>query len=216
MTPRLRFAPSPTGYLHVGGARTALVQLALRPPPRRDLHPSHRGHRHPALVVGDGERHPRRAQLAGDRLGRGTADRRPARAVFPVRAAGALPGSRPATCCRKARPSRTKAQSASRCRPVRRRSWTASTGRSSSTTSISRASSSFAPTRTRRITCRWWWTTSTWRSRTSSAATITSRTRRSRCCSTRRSGPRRRRSRTCRSSWDRTRSVSANVTARHR
>jgi glutamyl-tRNA synthetase len=24
MTPRLRFAPSPTGYLHVGGARTAL------------------------------------------------------------------------------------------------------------------------------------------------------------------------------------------------
>ena len=23
-TPRLRFAPSPTGYLHVGGARTAL------------------------------------------------------------------------------------------------------------------------------------------------------------------------------------------------
>ena len=24
MVPRLRFAPSPTGYLHVGGARTAL------------------------------------------------------------------------------------------------------------------------------------------------------------------------------------------------
>ncbi|MBA3950235.1 MAG: glutamate--tRNA ligase, partial [Acidobacteria bacterium] len=24
MAPRLRFAPSPTGYLHVGGARTAL------------------------------------------------------------------------------------------------------------------------------------------------------------------------------------------------
>ena len=24
MTPRVRFAPSPTGYLHVGGARTAL------------------------------------------------------------------------------------------------------------------------------------------------------------------------------------------------
>ena len=24
LTPRLRFAPSPTGYLHVGGARTAL------------------------------------------------------------------------------------------------------------------------------------------------------------------------------------------------
>ncbi len=24
MTPRVRFAPAPTGYLHVGGARTAL------------------------------------------------------------------------------------------------------------------------------------------------------------------------------------------------
>ncbi|MCL1692241.1 MAG: glutamate--tRNA ligase family protein, partial [Actinomycetia bacterium] len=24
MTPRVRFAPSPTGYLHVGAARTAL------------------------------------------------------------------------------------------------------------------------------------------------------------------------------------------------
>ncbi|HXF14827.1 MAG TPA: glutamate--tRNA ligase family protein, partial [Terriglobales bacterium] len=26
-TPRVRFAPSPTGYLHVGGARTALFNL---------------------------------------------------------------------------------------------------------------------------------------------------------------------------------------------
>jgi glutamyl-tRNA synthetase len=28
-TPRLRFAPSPTGYLHVGGARTALFNWLL-------------------------------------------------------------------------------------------------------------------------------------------------------------------------------------------
>src|SRR5262245_23828896 len=29
MTPRVRFAPSPTGYLHVGGARTALFNWLL-------------------------------------------------------------------------------------------------------------------------------------------------------------------------------------------
>ena len=35
MPPRLRFAPSPTGYLHVGGARTALFNWLYVPPPRR-------------------------------------------------------------------------------------------------------------------------------------------------------------------------------------
>ena len=36
---RVRFAPSPTGYLHLGGARTALVQLALGQKEKRRLHP---------------------------------------------------------------------------------------------------------------------------------------------------------------------------------
>ena len=61
------------------------------------------------------------------------------------------------------------------------------TGRSSSTTRTSKTSSSCAPTASRPITSPSSPTTSRWRSRTWSAATITSRTRRSRCCSTRRS-----------------------------
>ena len=53
-------------------------------------------------------------------------------------------------------------------------------------TRTSRTSSSSAPTAIPPTISRSSWTTWTWRSRTSSAATITSRTRRSRCCCTRR------------------------------
>src|ERR1700687_5029279 len=95
-TPRVRFAPSPTGYLHVGGARTALFNwlfarhtggtfilriedtdferssgLPLAPPHRGHLHPPHRGHRLRALLRGHGRRHPRRDALARPQLGRG-------------------------------------------------------------------------------------------------------------------------------------------------
>ena len=41
MKPRVRFAPSPTGYLHIGGART-FVQLAVCPPPGGTFVPAHR------------------------------------------------------------------------------------------------------------------------------------------------------------------------------
>ena len=40
-----RFSPAPTGSLHVGCARTALFNWLLRAPPRRHVHPAHRGHR---------------------------------------------------------------------------------------------------------------------------------------------------------------------------
>ncbi len=34
--PRVRFAPSPTGYLHVGGARTALYSIGFSPAMKED------------------------------------------------------------------------------------------------------------------------------------------------------------------------------------
>ena len=73
--PRVRFAPSPTGYLHVGGARTALFNW---------LYARHTGGTH-VLRIEDTDRerstagahpgHPRRAHLAGHHMGR--------RAVLP-------------------------------------------------------------------------------------------------------------------------------------
>ena len=42
---RVRFAPSPTGYFHVGIGAHEPLQLALRAPERRRVHPAHRGHR---------------------------------------------------------------------------------------------------------------------------------------------------------------------------
>ena len=43
---RVRFAPSPTGELHIGGARTAIYNWAFaRANDGRHLHSSHRGHR---------------------------------------------------------------------------------------------------------------------------------------------------------------------------
>ena len=54
---RVRFAPSPTGQLHVGNARTALFNWLLARGAGGTLHPAHRGHRRRALDarVGGGD-----------------------------------------------------------------------------------------------------------------------------------------------------------------
>ena len=67
-----RFAPSPTGFLHIGGARTALVQLAVRAPPRRQISAADRGHRQGALDPAGDRRDPRRPALARPRLATAT------------------------------------------------------------------------------------------------------------------------------------------------
>ena len=87
MPPRVRFAPSPTGYLHVGGARTALFNWLFA---RR-----HGGTFVLRIEDTDAERSSwemvardrRRHALARARLGRRARRRRPARAVLPVAAA---------------------------------------------------------------------------------------------------------------------------------
>ena len=68
---RVRFAPSPTGYLHVGGARTALFNWLVRPQAGRHVRAAHRGHRPRAQHRREHARDPRRAGVARPRLGRG-------------------------------------------------------------------------------------------------------------------------------------------------
>ena len=68
---RVRFAPSPTGALHIGGARTALYNWLLARGHGRHARAAHRGHRPRALDAGERRADPRRAALARARLGRG-------------------------------------------------------------------------------------------------------------------------------------------------
>ena len=70
-TMRLRFAPSPTGALHIGGARTALFNWLLARHCGGPARAAHRGHRPRALDARERRADPRRAALAGARLGRG-------------------------------------------------------------------------------------------------------------------------------------------------
>ena len=68
---RVRFAPSPTGALHIGGARTALYNWLLARGAGRHARPAHRGHRPRALDARERRADPRRAALARARLRRG-------------------------------------------------------------------------------------------------------------------------------------------------
>ena len=88
-----RFAPSPTGHLHVGGARTALFNWALAQPSRRPLPAAHRRHGRRALHRGRGGGHPRRPRLARHPLARGARARRHRRR--PARRRPVLPEPAP-------------------------------------------------------------------------------------------------------------------------
>ncbi len=65
-----RFAPSPTGFLHIGGGRTALFNWLYARAPRRQDAAADRGHRPRALHRAGDCRDPRRPVLARPRLGR--------------------------------------------------------------------------------------------------------------------------------------------------
>ncbi len=71
-----RFAPSPTGFLHIGGARTALFNWLYARHSRRQVPAARRGYRQGALDQGSDRRDPRRHEMARARLGR--------RRAFPV------------------------------------------------------------------------------------------------------------------------------------
>ena len=62
---RVRFAPSPTGQLHVGNARTALFNWLLAHGKDGTLRPPHRGHRHRAVDARVGGEHPRGLRWLG-------------------------------------------------------------------------------------------------------------------------------------------------------
>ena len=68
--PVVRFAPSPTGYLHIGGARTALFNWLYAKGRGGTIPAAHRGYRPRAQQRGGRRRHPRRPEVAGARLGR--------------------------------------------------------------------------------------------------------------------------------------------------
>ena len=86
---RTRFAPSPTGFLHIGSARTALFNWAFTRRAGGPLAAAHRGHRRASARRASPRRRSRRARLARHRLGRGPVPpERAPRAATPPRSTG--------------------------------------------------------------------------------------------------------------------------------
>jgi hypothetical protein len=92
-----RFAPSPSGHLHVGGAPYRAFLLGVRARARREVRAAHRGHRPEALERRRQRGLPEGSRVARHRLGRRPRvqrrvdrRRRPARPVLPVGAARPL------------------------------------------------------------------------------------------------------------------------------
>ena len=98
MSVRTRFAPSPTGYLHIGGVRTALFNWLFAKGQGGPVHSAHRRHRRAAERRGSARADPARPEMARPRLGRRPRRRRAARAVLPVAAARQVSGGRRASC----------------------------------------------------------------------------------------------------------------------
>ena len=138
MKPRVRFAPSPTGYLHIGGARTALFNW---------LYARHTGGTFILRIEDtDAARNSQEAvdvilnglrwlgldwdegPLTGDATGASKGSLRP---VFPIATEGKLPAPRRSAACRAASPTNTKARSNSRCSANRSPSTTSSSAMSS-------------------------------------------------------------------------------------
>ena len=86
MAVRVRMAPSPTGFLHVGGVRTFLFNWLFARHQRRREPPADREHRHEPGGRRGGRSDPGVAALARDRLGRP--------AHLPARPDGRLPPRR--------------------------------------------------------------------------------------------------------------------------
>src|SRR5436190_22443284 len=164
MTTRVRFAPSPTGYLHVGGARTALFNW---------LYARHEGGKF-LLRIEDTDKArstDEHTQVSLDGLTWLGLDW-DEELVFQ----GARVKRHQETADRlspKARPTWTRARSGSGCRPARSPGRMRCTAGFHSRVRTSRTSSSCARTARRSTTSPWSWTISTCGSPTCCGATIT-------------------------------------------
>ena len=100
MKPRLRFAPSPSGYLAHRRRANGPLQLALGEKPGRRVRPARRRHRPGAQQHRERARHPRRPPLARAGLGRGSRGGRHVRPLLPERAQGRSTASTPSELIR--------------------------------------------------------------------------------------------------------------------